>query len=57
MTGALVIEIHGWRGVRRETDLFLMWVRLGFVTVGVSRPLVTERIRQLHNLKAKFGLS
>jgi hypothetical protein len=50
LTGALLIEFHGWRGVALGRDLFLYTARLGFLTIGVSRLLVSDRLRQLEEI-------
>lgn len=50
MKGMLLVEVHPWRGIRRSRDLFYCEVRLGFVTVAVSRDLVTDRLRRFINM-------
>lgn len=50
MKGMLLVEVHPWRGVRRSRDLFYGELRLGFVTVAVSRELVTDRLRSFINM-------
>lgn len=45
--GTVFVELHGWRGIGSDRDLFLRFVRLGFLTVGAS-PLLTDRLIDLH---------
>lgn len=47
MMRTLLIEFHGWRGVSADRDLFVRFAVLGFVTVGISRHQLTERLRRL----------
>lgn len=47
--GSLIVEVHPWRGLGFARDLFLVELRLGFVTVAASRFLLTERLRLIHD--------
>lgn len=53
MKGMLLIETHEWRGIARSRDLFYCEFRLGFVTVAVSRELVTDQLRRFINMLRK----
>lgn len=41
---SLAFEIHGWRGFSVEADLFLKWMRLGFLSVGICRGSLIDRL-------------
>lgn len=47
MKRSLLIEIHPWRGVYRDSDLFMRTWTLGVVTVAWSRFLLTDKLRAL----------
>lgn len=53
MKGMLLIEVHPWRGFMRARDLFYFELRLGFVTVAISRRLVSDRLRSFINMLRK----
>lgn len=53
MKGMLLIEVHPWRGIKRARDLFYFELRLGFVTVAISRRLVSDRLRSFINMLRK----
>lgn len=48
MKGTLMVEVHPWRGIGTARDLFFAELRLGFVTLAISRFLLTERLRRLN---------
>lgn len=50
MKGMLLIEVHPWRGFMRARDLFYCEFRAGFVTVAISRRLVSDRLRSFINM-------
>lgn len=58
MKGSLLIEVHGWRGLNTDKDLFSYECRLGFVTFYISRELVSDRLAdmkaKLENLRRLF---
>lgn len=49
--GTLAISIHWWRRPALSCDLFMWFAGCGFVTVGVSRLVLLD---QLRNLKARL---
>lgn len=47
------IELHWWRGIYISTDLFLKYVSLGFITIAVSKLLVTEALERIKDKLAE----
>lgn len=49
MNGSLSLDLHFWRGIGpdKEPDLFVWRYRLGFLTVGIARVNLLDRIHQL----------
>lgn len=45
MKCTLLVEIHPWRGLRWSRDLFLVELRLGWITLAASRFLLTDKLR------------
>lgn len=41
---SIVIEVHAWRGIGASYDLFLLYLRLGWVTIGASRWVISDRL-------------
>lgn len=39
-------SFHRWRGLRRASDTFLTEIVIGWVTVGWSRFLLTDKLRE-----------
>ena len=46
MKASLLVEVHEWRGIKIERDLFMRVYRLGWVTIAASRFLVTDKLRE-----------
>jgi len=47
MQGSLVMQLHGWRGFAREPQLFMTIYTAGWVSVGVSRFILSDRLKDL----------
>lgn len=43
----ILIELHRWRGVGRDRDLFRFHLRLGWLTVALDRASVVGVLRAL----------
>ena len=43
----LLFEVHGWRGIGRDRDLFYLHLRLGWFSVAVAGWLVSSRLRAI----------
>lgn len=55
MRGTFLIELHPWRGFRRDADLFLRVWTLGWVTLAWSRFLLTDRLRDFIDILRMRG--
>lgn len=49
MNGSLLLEIHGWRGLKVERDLFCVHLVCGFLTVLVCKLLVTDKMEEFRD--------
>jgi hypothetical protein len=45
--GTLAISPHRWRRPHIDRQLFMVFICLGFITIGLSRHLVEDELRQL----------
>lgn len=59
MNGSLLFEIHGWKGIGVDRDLFCVHLILGFFTIVVCRLSVTDKMREfrerLGEIKKRLG--
>lgn len=49
MNGSFLIQVHGWRGFKRDRDLFCITLVGGFVTVLVCKLLVTDKMHEFRD--------
>ena len=43
----LIVETHSWRGFSFGRDLFLILLVAGWITIGLTRHSVLDRLREL----------
>lgn len=43
----ILLEVHGWRGLGRDRDLFRYHLRCGFVSIAWDRTRVSDLLRSL----------
>lgn len=47
MRGSFAVQVHGWRGVWLDRQLFITVLHAGFVSFGLSRYVLSDQLKAI----------